>query len=366
MKPFVASLLLAAVCVNLSCAADTAREPQAVKAELALTMEKWPVPAMGVLALNDGPGAPIVAGVRAIDAPEPVQPGDVWHIGSNAKAMTATMIARLVERGLLSWTAPLEDMLPELRDEMRPEYRRVTLGDLMSHRAGFSRNSAAGVAAIPDEDPRPLPEQRFAYIKLALGEEPVGPVASGSGAYSNTGFVVAGGIAERITGESYEDLMRAEVFEPLGMMSAGFGGTLEGQPLGHLNGAPQTGAEGDNPALLAPAGGMHMSLADWAKFAQDQMDGERGNGKLLSADSYRYLHAPQGDSQNGLGWGLEDAPGSEKRRMWSHEGSNGRWKALIVLFPDENRGALVAANAAGENADKAVNRMAVWTLGLAD
>lgn len=340
-----------------------AASPESSVAELAIAaVAKGTPPAVGIIEIVDSRlGSPIVFGVRAAGTAEPVGATDRWHIGSNAKSMTATLIARLVERGTLSWSAPLGSMLPDV--EMRDEYRGVTLPDLLSHRAGFDRNSAAGLARMPDDDVRAEIERRRDYVAAALLEPPAGPVAAGEGAYSNTGFVVAGAVAEQATGETFEALMRREVFEPLGMETVGFGGTTVGEVAGHREGRPVYGPEGDNPDFLRPAGGLHLSLDDWGRFVLDQMRGHDGGGALLSRDSYRFLHAPQRDSQNGLGWGLE--PGPDGRRMWSHNGSNGRWFGTVVVFPDEGRASLVVASAAGEEVERVVNRLVVRSLGLA-
>ena len=336
-------------------------ESSVVELAIAAVAEGTP-PAVGIIEIVDSRlGPPMVFGVRAAGTAEPVGATDRWHIGSNAKSMTATLIGRLVERGTLSWSAPLGAMLPDV--EMRDEYRRVTLPDLLSHRAGFDRNSAAGLARMPDDDVRGEVERRRDYVAAALLEPPSGPVAAGEGAYSNTGFVVAGAVAERATGETFEALMRREVFEPLGMETVGFGGTTVGEVAGHREDRPVYGPDGDNPDFLRPAGGLHLSLDDWGRFVLDQMRGDDGGGALLSRDSYRFLHAPQGDSQNGLGWGLEPGPGG--RRMWSHNGSNGRWFGTVVVFPEEGCASLVVASAAGEEVERVVNRLVVRSLGLA-
>src|SRR5258706_5410637 len=70
-----------------------------------------------------------VAGVRVINTDDRIAAGDRWHLGSDGKAMTATLIARLVEAGALSWEAPLSQMLPDLARGMQPQYRDVTLPD---------------------------------------------------------------------------------------------------------------------------------------------------------------------------------------------------------------------------------------------
>lgn len=319
-------------------------------------------PALGMIAIENGRlGTPSAFGVEARGRPSAASATGRWHIGSNAKSMTATMVARLVEQGLLDWKASLADLLPDV--PMREDYRAVTLPDLLSHRAGLARNSAAGLAAMPDDDPRSEQERRRAYAAAALTEPPVGPIAAGAGSYSNTGFLLAGLIAERATGLPFEALMRRELFVPLGMTSVGFGGTPPGEIAGHSKGGPVYGAAGDNPDFLRPAGGLHLSLADWGSYILDQMRGQRGEGRLLRAESYHFLHRPQPGSNNGLGWGLEAAPGGKP--MWSHDGSNGRWFGIVAVLPDEQRAAMVVANAAGAEVEAVVNRMIVRTLGLA-
>src|SRR5205823_3881074 len=81
-----------------------------------------------------------VSGLRRIGRSGQVRDGDAWLIGSCTKPMTATLIARLVDRGLLAWDTPLSAMLPELAETMRPEYRPVTLVQLLSHQSGLPRD----------------------------------------------------------------------------------------------------------------------------------------------------------------------------------------------------------------------------------
>ena len=100
---------------------------------LAKAMEGTKTPGMAAIVIRDYKAEPeMVAGIRRLGAPGLIAPGDRWHPGSDGKAMTVTMIARLVERGVLAWDRPLDQMLPSLAAKMRPEYRDVTLPDLMS------------------------------------------------------------------------------------------------------------------------------------------------------------------------------------------------------------------------------------------
>jgi CubicO group peptidase (beta-lactamase class C family) len=306
------------------------------------------IPAMAVLVIREGAvSEQVIRGMRSSDAPDPALVNDRWHIGSDAKAMTATMIARLVDRGVLSWSAPLKVMLPGTA--MRPEFEDVTLADLLSHRAGLRDLDDTADAALLEAafaDVRPLPQQRLAFAAAALSEAPVGP-ARGESVYSNSGYVLAAAIAEQATGKAFEQLMQDEVFGPLGM-SVAYAPSARGEILGHLEGRPLTGLRADNPPLIAPAGAVRLSMADWARFAIDQMAGEKGRGVLLPRAAYVALHTAQGDTSAALGWGVRNSwPAGSPVRLLMHAGSNGRWNALIALSPDQESGVLIVANTAG-------------------
>ena len=299
----------------------------------------------------------------------PVQPGDAWHIGSDGKAMTATLIARLVERGVLRWDEPLERMLPALAERARPEYRKVTLRMLLTHHAGLPdhyHGEKEYFAFFTDK--RSMRDQRLAYLKLALSDAPVAPVNSRF-SYSNNGFVLAAAIAEHATGESYETLMRREVFTPLHMTSPGFGMTHIPQIEGHTEGRVARLFD-TNPAFWAPAGNIYLSLDDWAKFCIDQINGASGKGMLLKAKTYEIMqNGPKSGttSETGMGWGRETGSVfGRKGPALEHAGSDGTWYAIAVLFPGERSGALITANAGksmgGETATKAVLKAVVSRL----
>jgi len=337
---------------------SAAAQAQTLDPIVASAMAGTRTPGMAAVVLENGKVTDAaVRGVRRNDSPTPARLDDPWMIGSDAKAMTAALIARLVDRGTLSWNARLADMLPDLAANMRPEYQSVTLTQLLSHTAGLAHDvgDARFFAGFYD-DRRPVSQQRISYIVRALGEPPA--AAPGTFSYDNTGYIVAAAIAERLTGYSYEELMRRDVFAPLGMASAGFGPTQSGQPVGHHDGKPADGAQDWNPAFFAPAGNIHMSVGDWAKFCADQLAGARGKGKLLTAASYRVMQTPQRGTENAFGWGVVDSVLGRRGPALTHAGSDGNWYAVAVLFPRSGNGVLVVANAGedmgGDKAAKAV------------
>lgn len=336
-------------------------KPVALQTVLDKAMAGTATPAMGVLVIRDGRvAAQAIRGVRRNDRPDKARLTDAWLIGSTAKPMTVALIARLVDRGLLSWDKPLAEMLPDLADAMRADYRKVTLTQLLSHRSGLPEN--LGDARALDAfftDTQPLADQRLALIKRALTEAPA--VAPGTEfSYSNTGFLVAAVIAERATGRNFETLMHDEVFGPLGMRSAAFGPTDLTGLVGHRAGKPVTKAmrKSDDgvPMAYTAAGNVHMSLQDWARFCLDQLAGSRGRGTLLSPASYKLMQTAQPASGAGLDWGVQDSIAGRKGPVLVHGGSDGNWLAWVVLFPERSAGILVIANAADDmGADKATH-----------
>jgi len=194
--------------------------------------------------------------------------------------------------------------------------------------------------------------------------------AAGTFHYSNLGYIIAGAIAELHTGQTWEHLIRERVFDPLGIIDVGFGppgrsGRYD-QPLGHgeISGRePLDPADpgSDNPAWIGPAGTISISLKAWSVFAQDQLDGALGYGRLLRKETYRVLQTPITEHY-ALGWGAWlDADGAPK--LLTHEGSNGYWVAAICIFPQQRTILLMATNFGGDVAKKSIGDLGA---GLAD
>ena len=334
-------------CANAGSRPDMPATPAATS-PLSEAMSGTAVPGMAAIVIrNFSVETEYFSGVRAVGSPAMVAPNDRWHLGSDGKAMTATLVAKLVDAGVLSWEQPLSDMLPDLATRMQAAYRGVTLPDLLSHRAGLPENiSDLDFFIAFHADTASPTAQRLRYIDRCLQEAPVGP-ARGESSYSNTGFIIAAACAEHATGRAFEDMIVRELFDPLGIHSISFdqfGGA--GEPQGHVNGRIADQVNDVNPRMFAPAGAMRMTLQDWSRFCIDQMQGEHGRGRLLRTETYRFVHAPQGDTRTALGWGAAPHPMNLRGPALTHSGSDGNWYALVCLFPETGNGVLVAANAA--------------------
>ena len=160
------------------------------------------------------------AGVRVAGGNDRVRWGDPMLIASGSKAMTATLAARLVERGYINWDTKIIEVFPGYLGKIRPSYYNVTLEQLLSHRGGLPENlnDSLNVAVAISQDGFTTRQNN---LRSMLRQPAV--VVAGNYNYSNAGYIVAGAMMEAKLREPYENMMRRLVFEPLGMSSASFG-----------------------------------------------------------------------------------------------------------------------------------------------
>ncbi len=292
------------------------------------------------------------AGVRKSSLPEPITVNDKMHLGSCTKAMTATRVAMLVETGKLQWGSTLASVFPEECKDVHPDLWLVTLEQLLTHRAGLPANVAWEKLGTTLS----TTEQRLTLLRTALKSAPMKKPGT-EFLYSNVGYALAGAMIERVTDQSWEQLMEEGLFKPLGMRSAGFGapGTAGGidQPWGHISlGGILIPMQQDNPPALGPAGIVHASISDWAKFAVLHLQQGRGGATMLRPENFNRLQTPPEQASYAMGWIVVE-PDWAKCRVLAHDGSNTMWYAMIWLLPERNLAVLVAANRAGDSAQTA-------------
>lgn len=320
---------------------------------------KHKFPALAAAVVVDGKIVTTNAvGFRKHGGTEPVTVQDKFHIGSVTKSMTATLAAMLVEQGKISWTTTIGESFPDYA-ELHPDYRRVTLEQLLSHRGGAPGNAPPDLwikAWAAEDSPS---KQRREFVKGILARKPEAKPGT-KHIYSNQGYAIAGVMLENAAGKPWEELMETILFEPLRMESAGFGapGIPENvdQPWGHTKGfftgikPVPPGPKADNPPAIGPAGTVHCSLADLAKYVVFHLAGEQGASELLNAESFKKLHTSAGDDY-ALGWVVLE-------REWAggpalmHNGSNTMFYVVIWMAPERNSAVIVATNV-GVNAASA-------------
>lgn len=259
-----------------------------------------------------------------------------YRIGSITKTFTAVLVMRLRDEGLLDLGDPLEKHLPGTRAG------EVTIRQLLSHTAG-----------LPAESPAPWWERTPGSLRpdLAdvLGEEPFPHPPGRRFHYSNPGYTLLGALVEELRGAPWEDVLRQEVLEPLGLHRT------SGKPM-----APSAGGWAVHPwadALLpepaedlgrmAPAGQLWSTAADLARFAVFLA---HGDDRVLGAASVEEMRTPTAPAEPadvvdgyayGLGMQLQNWDG---RLVVGHSGSLPGFLANLSISVEDDVAAVVLTN----------------------
>jgi CubicO group peptidase (beta-lactamase class C family) len=203
-------------------------------------------------------------------------------------------------------------------------------------------------------------EQRREFIEAVLSLPPEATPGTKM-IYSNQGYAIVGAMLEKTTDRDYESLITEKLFKPLHMDTAGFGppGAADkvDQPWGHVEILGKIVPEQrDNPPSISPAGRVHCSLDDLARFVMLHLR-PRTNG-LLKAETVARLHTPlkgvkiEDPSGNyACGWVVIERPWAGGTALM-HNGSNTMWYVVMWLAPEKNFAVIAATNIGGDSATK--------------
>ncbi|MEM7359684.1 MAG: serine hydrolase domain-containing protein [Pseudomonadota bacterium] len=321
------------------------------------------VPAWAVAIIKDGEITEQAAGGhRSMRANEAISAEESkFHWGSVSKSMTATLIAALVEAEKLRLDTTIGEVFTDL--PMIDAYRDVTIEQLLAHRSGlppFENFTAEFVQGILDGAESPVAGRSNWVDQLLTEALPIYPPGTGH-RYSNAGFTVAGVMAERVTGKTWEQLLEEYVWQPLGMKQTGAGwpATSEDseQTRGHFGNDSQdiqlapTDALASLLVITAPAGNVHSTVGDLAKYAQAHLNSLTGrtiDRQKLKSASLRRLHQPLAEERKrpepySGGWGQVKLPNGQT--MHWHNGGAGSFYAEVRLIPEEDLAVVIMANA---------------------
>ncbi|QIK79076.1 beta-lactamase family protein [Sphingomonas piscis] len=268
---------------------------------------------------------------------EQVTPETVFRWASVSKGVAATMVAKLAEQGKVSFSAPVANYSATLKLPGGTE-RYATVGDLMSHRLGLYRN-AYDNKLEEGQDPRFL-RQTLAQLNSIC---PPGTCWS----YQNVAYDASTEIVERLTGKSYGDALREQLFGPIGMTSASV--TRDGIVSAKSWARPH--AAGRRPVDLLDtyykvpaAGGVNSNIKDMSLWMIAQMG---LMPDVVSTQVLNTIHAPLvktpgergrlrkflerlGEADYGYGWRSYDYAG---HRIVGHRGGVSGYRSLILFDP---------------------------------
>jgi len=319
-----------------------AAAPADLATTLAAIRDRNKLPALAVVAWRDGKLIEeAVVGVRKLGATTPATLADKWHLGSNTKAMTALLVGIYVDKGTLRWTDTIGQILGGKIDA---GYKDVTLDQLLRHAGGAPGDlpKELGEQLQADGD---KPDARIKFVRGVLATPPA--QKPGEFTYSNTGYMIAAAMLEKKTGKRWEDLLRADVFDKLGMASCGFGAPLGDQPWGHDKAGKsyEPGPEADNPPGLGPAGTVHCALGDYGKFLNVFATSEPA---LVTPETMQHLRTARGeDGKYAGGWMVLGG-------MLLHSGSNTLWYATAAVNPAKRFAFALATNKGEDGVEGAI------------
>ncbi|MBF0549861.1 MAG: serine hydrolase [Deltaproteobacteria bacterium] len=343
-------ILWSLVCLGSAAAAPAEDRLAGIDQFIAQVMGDWQVPGLAVAVVKDGQ---IIFtqgfGVSQVKTGQKVTPDTIFGIGSCTKAFTATVLGTLVDQGKLNWDTPARDYIPFFK--MYDEYvtAHLTLRDMLTHRTGLARYDSL-LSDIPQT--RKEIVDRLQYLEPNKGFR-------SAFEYSNIMYVVAGFLAEQVSGQTWEDLVRARILTPLNMKSTNFSpDEMQKAPDFALPYREEKGVVKQIPfaqiKAAGPAGSINSNVRDMANWLQAWLNkGQLNDKKIITEKTWQDILTPQviasgrvefdekSFSAYALGWMVTTYQG---RLMVTHEGEIDGFHSSVSFLPRDNIGVVVLVN----------------------
>ncbi len=318
--------------------------------------KSWDVPGMAVAIVKDGEVVLSKGyGIKELGKKDKVDDNTQFAIASNSKAFVASVISKLVDEGKLSWKDKVRDYLPYF-SLYGNEYvsAEVTVEDLLCHRVGLGTFSGDVIWYKSEKSPEEI-IKRAAYVPEAFRYR------DGYG-YTNLMFIAAGEVIRAVTGSPWEDYVKENFMQPLGMDNTVISirdlsdnAATPHKPTLENGTVPSVWASWDNSSA---AGGIISSSSDMAKWMMMNLNGGEWNGtKYIDKEQQNLLWTPHNNfklserskefipgrhfSGYGLGWGVMDYFGN---LVVSHGGGYDGMYSRVMMVPDQKLGVVVLTN----------------------
>lgn len=320
-------------------------------------------PGVAVGVLHKGRAYAQGFGIRSIEAPDPVDEETLFQIGSTTKTFTAAAIMRLVERKELDLDAPVRRYVRELALKDPDVAKKVTLRHLLTHTGGWVGDFFPETGRGDDAVAR-LVEGLAKIPQLT----PLGEVWH----YNNAGFVLAGRVLEKVTGQTYEQAVRELIIDPMGMTRSFF---FADEAIAYRVAAGHVAKSFSSrkhhiaqPWALqrssGPAGAIIADVIDQLRWAQFNMgDGRGPDGKrLLRRSTLKMMQTPQAPAGSiadhvGISWLISDLGDV---RLVAHGGTTNGHLSAFDMVPARNFAVTVLTNSSrGGEVHRAVVKAAL-------
>ena len=325
-----------------SARAQTAVEPpknfdlEAIDVYIAAYVKEKGLVGLSVAVMRDG--EIVLAkgyGQRSREKSLPVDVDTSFAVGSVTKQFVCACVLLLAEEGKLSVNDPVAKFFPSLT-----RADDITLLDLMNHTAGY-----------PDYYPLDFLDRRMLQpITLAgmLKQYAGGPLdfePKSRYSYSNTGYMILGGVVEKVTGERLGDFLQKRILTPLKMENSRFGGppNAANAAIGYnafALGSPEPAAP-EAAGWIEAAGGLWASASDLLRW-----DLALVSGRVLKGPSYELMIAPRKLSTSKIssyGCGLMSIIQDGDLSL-QHTGGVSGFAAFNAVLPRTKSGLVVLSN----------------------
>ncbi|MGW3344400.1 serine hydrolase domain-containing protein [Nonomuraea rubra] len=268
------------------------------------------------------------SGVADVASNRPVKPGMVHRIGSITKTFTAVAVLQQVARGAVELDAPISRYLPDVVPGERGE--RITVRMLLNHTSHIADHVGPAFPSLLQGSAQSLDDNRFRVftreelVRLGLDAAPTGEPGATPGSYSNTNYLIAGLLLEKVTGQGAEEYITRNVIRKAGLRHTSFPRTP------HIPGPHSKAYESlygwvdpprdysvYSPTWITTAGSMVSTMDDLNRFYRALLRGELIGAAEL-AEMKRTVPVLAGGVLNyGLGLYYFDLPCG---RFWGHSG----------------------------------------------
>jgi D-alanyl-D-alanine carboxypeptidase len=278
-------------------------------------------------------------GVGNVETGVPPNERDIFRIASNTKTFVATVLLQLVDEGLISLDTPLSDF-----DFGFPQSESATLAQLLDMTAGiFSYTEDEQFEADYLADPLWPGFTPETALEIARAHDPY--FAPGEGFhYSDTNTIIAGLIAEQLTGRSLPDLLAERIFTPELLHATSFPVNDPAMPDPFMSGylppvgdAPMTNVTVSNPDVGWAAGAMNSNLVDLSVWVE-----LLATGTLLSPETQaarmELVSVAEGSPLR-YGLGIMELYG-----LYGHNGAIAGYSTIMLHDPDDGTTMVIATN----------------------
>lgn len=302
------------------------------------------------------------AGEANIELGVPASAATRYRLGSVAKVFTGTLAAKLASEGRIDLDRPIREWMPELPEH----YDGVTLRLLLGHLAGVRHYWMLDRGMLVPGGPIDTREYPTRESILAIFiDDPLQTPPGEAYSYTTFGFTLAGVAMEAATGESFEDLLRAEVLEPLGLETIvvdDYRAIVPDRAAPYDPPAPTDGEGASvrnaaplNSAYKVPGGGLIGSAPDIARFGGAHVD-DAFLGEAMHAEVFTSQVDGAGEpTRVGLAWrATRDGAG---QLIYHHGGSQQGCRAALLVYPEHRVAVAVMSNLTGT--PRAIERLAM-------